>query len=229
MNYLKRTSLAMLLVGLLISQAAAADKTDKKDKPIDLLADNLSAWQFYSAEDDTKLGDVWTVQGGVLKCKGTPLGYISTKKDYKDFVLRLQWRWPAKQKPGKGGILIRTTGPNKIWPRCLEAQINSPDAGDFWALDGYSLDGPKKRTTKLDHEKYGKLTNIKKIVATEKPTGEWNQYEIIAQGPVVTLKHNGQLVNQSLRCEDVSGKICLTAEGNGIEFRKVELRVFPKR
>ncbi len=217
-----KTTLAILLAALLISPLAAEDKNTK---PVDLLADNLSAWQFFSAEDGTKMGDVWSLKDGVLKCKGTPLGYIHTKKNHKDFVLRLKWRWPAKQKPGKGGILIRTTGKDKIWPRCLEAQINVGDAGDFWALDGYALDGPEDRTKKLSHEKYGKLTNIKKTEATEKPAGEWNQYEVIAKGPVVTIKHNGRVVNRSERCEDIAGKICLTAEGNGIEFRDVELIV----
>jgi len=218
-----RTALAILLTALLISPLAAEDKCAKKAKPIDLLADDLAAWNFFSAEKDTKMADVWTLKDGVLTCKGTPLGYISTKKDYKDFTLKLKWRWPAKQDPGKGGILIRTTGKDKVWPRCLEAQINVGDAGDFWALDGYKLDGPKKRTKKLSHEQFGELTNIKKTKATEKPAGQWNSYEVIAKGPVVTLKHNGQVVNRSKRCEDITGKICLTAEGNGIEFSEVEL------
>ena len=102
MNCPIKTSLAMLLAALLISPLAAAEK---KAKPIDLLADNLAAWQFYSAGDGTKMGDVWSLEDGVLKCKGTPLGYIHTKKDYKDFVLRLEWRWPPKQTPGKGASL----------------------------------------------------------------------------------------------------------------------------
>jgi len=223
MSLSTKTILATLLAALLIAPLAAEEKASKGDKSIDLLADDLSAWNFFSAEKDTKMGDVWSLKDGVLTCKGTPLGYISTKKKYKDFTLKLKWRWPANQKPGKGGILVRTTGKDKVWPRCLEAQINVGDAGDFWALDGYSLDGPKERTKKLSHEKFGKLTNIKKIKATEKPAGQWNSYEVVAKGPVVTLKHNGQVVNRSERCEDITGTICLTAEGNGIEFSDVKL------
>ena len=40
-------------------------------------------------------------------CKGTPLGYLYTQQDYKDFKLRLEWRWPPGKEPGKGGVLLR--------------------------------------------------------------------------------------------------------------------------
>ena len=76
--------------------------------------------------------------------------------------MTLEYRWPPKSKPGKGGVLIRMSGPDKIWPKSLEAQINWPDAGDFWGLDGYSLDGPAQRLKKLDHPQFGKLVNLKK-------------------------------------------------------------------
>ena len=39
----------------------------------------------------------------------------------------------------------------------------------------------------------------------------------------MTLKINGQVVNKATRCEVTSGPICLTAEGNEIHFRRIEL------
>ena len=66
---------------------------------------------------------MWTLDDkGVLHCKGSPLGYLDTEQDYGNFVLELKWRWPAGKVPGKGGVLIRTTGPDKIWPKSLEAR-----------------------------------------------------------------------------------------------------------
>ncbi len=135
---------------------------------------------------------------------------------------------PPGKEPGNGGVLIRTTGPDKIWPKSLEAQINAGDAGDFWGLDGYVLDGAAERKKMLEHPQFGKLTNVKKSAAAEKPAGQWNHYKIVADGPVVTLEINGQTVNRATGCETAPGKIVLTAEGSAIEFRNVQLHAISK-
>lgn len=187
----------------------------------------LAGWKAYHVDDDgqpsdVKLSEIWKLNDdGVLVCRGTPKGYIYTKKDYGNFVLTLEYRWPPKKKPGKGGVLIRMSSPNKIWPKSLEAQINWPDAGDFWGLDGYTLDGPTERLKKLEHPQFGKLTNLKKSQSAEKPPGQWNTYKIVADGPTVTLFINGKQVNRATACDPTPGKIVLTSEGHEIEFRNV--------
>lgn len=189
----------------------------------------LAGWNSYHADkdgkpSDVKLSDIWKLgDDGVLVCRGMPKGYIYTKKDYGNFVLTLEYRWPPKKMPGKGGILIRMSGPHKIWPKCLEAQINSPDAGDFWGIDGYAFDGPAERLKKLEHPQFGKLVHLKKTQSAEKPLGRWNIYKIIADGPTVTLFINGKQVNLATDCDPTPGKIVLTSEGNQIEFRNLRV------
>jgi hypothetical protein len=185
------------------------------------IGENLDGWACYLADPDVQVQDVWRVEDGVIVCSGKPLGYLYTKKDFRDFVLKLQWRWPEGTDPGKGGVLIRMTGEHKVWPRSLEAQLNAGDAGDFWGLAGYELSGPAERMRSFDHEEFGKLTNVKKAKALEKPPGQWNAYEIIAQGDTVTLFINGEQVNKATGCALDSGKICLTSEGSEIHFRNV--------
>ena len=185
------------------------------------IGESFEAWEFHSADPEAKIQDVWSLKDGVLICRGEPLGYLYTKKDYSDFVLRLQWRWPPEKKPGKGGVLIRMSGQHKIWPRSLEAQLNAGDAGDFWGLAGYVLTGPAERTRSSEHEKFGKLTNVKKAKALEKPAGQWNSYEIIAEGDTVTLIINGEQVNRATGCDLDAGRICLTSEGDEIHFKNV--------
>ena len=180
-------------------------------------------WKYVTEDERVNPQTVWNVEDQVIICKGSPRGYIRTEQDFTDFVLRLEWRWPKDKKPGRGGVLIRMTGEDKIWPKSLEAQINSPDAGDFWGLVGYNLSGSADRYKQLDHEKFGKLTNLKKAKAAEKPPGQWNLYEILADGPVVTLKINGQVVNRATDCDVVPGSICITSEGDEIHFRNIQL------
>ncbi len=182
-------------------------------------------WRSFHDAPDTRTAQVWSLNDdGVLHCKGKPLGYLHTEKDYTNFVLKLEWRWPQGGKPGNGGVLIRTTGPNRIWPKSLEAQINTGAAGDFWGLDGYRLEGPAERTKALEHPQFGKLVNVAKRAEVERPAGEWNQYEIRAEGGAVTLTINGRKVNQATGCDVVAGKIAITAEGDPIEFRNVQIQ-----
>ncbi len=182
-----------------------------------------SAWQYVSEDTQSKLEDVWTLRDGVLICRGSPKGYIATRSEYTDFVLRLEWRWPEGKKPGRGGVLVRTTGPDKIWPRSLEAQVNAGDVGDFWGLNGYPLRGQEDRMRTLDHPQFGRLTHVKKFVDAERPAGQWNQYCIKVQGDKATLELNGRVVNEASGCLIAPGRICLTAEGDEIHFRNVKL------
>ncbi|NQT41051.1 MAG: DUF1080 domain-containing protein [Planctomycetes bacterium] len=217
---------------LLIFSLLAAVAAPSLAEEIDLLApapdgSKLGAWKAFSADPDTGLGDVWQLDDGVLVCKGTPLGYLYTQKKYTNFVLRLQWRWPQGKPPGKGGVLVRMTGEHGVWPKSLEAQINAPDAGDFWGLAGFALDGPADRIKRLEHPQLGGLTNLKKTANAEKPQGQWNDYEIAVRGETVTLKINGQIVNEATGCDVAAGPILLTSEGNEIHFRTVKLVPLP--
>ena len=198
-----------------------AQQCSNKNTP--LITENLENWDYYLADKDVHMEDVWHVADGVLVCKGNPLGYLYTNQNYRDFMLKLQWRWPEDKDPGKGGVLIRTTSQNKIWPKSLEAQINAPDAGDFWGLNGYSFSGPDGELESIDHDQFGKLTNLKKTKSMENPPGQWNSYEIIAKGDTVTLIINGEIVNKAINCDLDSGTICITSEGSEIHFRNIEI------
>ena len=218
----------LLLSVVCLVQLRSTPAAEPAARELDLLkppptAQEGSAWKYYSEDPKSKLEDVWKSAEGVLVCKGEPLGYIYTRQTYTHFVLRLEWRVPADAKPHKGGVLVRMTGKHRIWPRSLEAQINHPDAGDFWGLDGYRLDGPAERKKTLTHKQFGLLTNLKKAAAAEKPLGQWSRDEITVKGDTVTLVINGRRVNQATGCDVVAGHVCLTAEGNEIQFRNVKL------
>ena len=170
-----------------------------------------------------KTGEVWKLADGVLSCKGLPKGYLYTEKAYTDFVLVLEWRIPPGTKPGNGGVLLRMSGKDGIWPKSLEAQLNAGSEGDFWGLDGYELSGLAERLKRVQHEQFGKLTNLQRIKCAVHKPGEWNRYKITAIGGTVTLTINGQEVNQATGCDIIAGPISLTAEGDVIQFRKIQI------
>ena len=227
---MRSNSRGFVTIVLLLALTGVAYPGDKPvAEPVALLTaqdkttGEIAGWRSFSQKPGTKTGEVWTLDAaGVLTCRGKPLGYLFTEKDYADFTLTLQWRWP-EGKPGCGGVLIRKTGPDKIWPKSLEAQINHPDVGDFWGLDGFSLTGEARRMKSLEHPKFGKLTNLKKTADFERPAGQWNDYTIEARGGTVTLIVNGQVGNRTTTCTVVPGKILLTAEGNEYQFRNLRI------
>lgn len=210
-----RTLLAAALAVAVAVPAAGAEETrlfNGKD---------LSGWTFFldksgpNAGGSMKMEDVWTVESGRIRCSGVPNGYIRTVTDHKDFVLTLEWRWP--ETPGNSGVLLRVVGPDKIWPRTVEAQLQSGNAGDFWLMDGATLDtDPARADPKAANHRL-------KRAAAEKPAGEWNLYEITMHGGRVLLKINGTVVNEGTGAAEVAGKIALQSEGAPIEFRNIRL------
>ncbi|UCD74316.1 MAG: DUF1080 domain-containing protein [Phycisphaerales bacterium] len=165
--------------------------------------------------EDGKMEDVWTIEDGILICKGKPAGYIRTKADYTNYVLKLQWRFnPVTKEAGNSGVLLRMIGEDKVWPRSIEAQLHSGNAGDFWNIDKFPMKVVEERTS-------GR--NTKKTHFAENPIGEWNEYEIIVDGTDVILKVNGEELNRAWEAMEVPGKICLQSEGAEIQFRSIRL------
>ena len=57
----------------------------------------------------------------------------------------------------------------------------------------------------------------------EKPLGEWNTYEIVAQEDTLVLTVNGVVANKVARLPQKSGAIALQMEGFPIEFQHIRL------
>ncbi len=229
---MRHTIVPFVLASLLISIVALAAAADKRGPTIELFgaktpADNRAAWKAIGESLEVDADVIWQHRDDVLVIKSGPKGYLRTEQDFTNFVLELEWRRLEGKKPGRGGVLIRMTGKDKIWPKSLEAQLNSGAAGDFWGLDGYAFTGPAQRFKRLQHDQFGTLRNLQKTQDAEKPLGQWNRYEIVADGETVTVKINGRMVNRATGCDVVAGKICLTAEGDEIHFRNVQLTPLP--
>lgn len=206
----------VLVVGSLSSSAA--------EPPVKLFdGRSLEGWECVSVDPNAKACEVWSVKDGVLIGKGTPHGYIATKKDYTNFRLLVEWCWPQGKEPGTSGVLMRMTGQPKSLPKCVKAQLQHENAGDVWAFQGFKINGEPARTVRKTHRDGGAVTGVRKTKGNEKKPGEWNTYEITADGGTITLVVNGEKLNQATDCEVVPGKIALQSEGGEIHFRRVEI------
>lgn len=182
---------------------------------------DLAGWVPFvpgAAEAKMNPADVWSVteEHGekILICKGKPVGYLRTEGKHKNFILKLQWRFPADKDPGNSGVLVRQIGEDKVWPKSVEAQLHSGNAGDFWNIENFTMTTDPART---------KGRNTKKTHFAERPLGEWNEYEIIVDKGLVALKVNGEELNRATGVEEVAGHIALQSEGAEIHFKNIRL------
>lgn len=179
---------------------------------------NFSGWKLYLPDDTVSVDDVWSVKDGVIHCTGKPNGYMRTKRRFRNYRLHLEWRWP--ENPTNSGVLLHATGPDKVWPKCIECQLKTGKAGDFVLIGGpgITVDGLNKQDV---DEQF--VVVDKKEQSSEKPAGEWNTYEIYCLGNTIKCYVNGVLQNEGTNATLNTGWICLQSEGSPIEFRNIYL------
>jgi len=179
---------------------------------------DLSGWESFLVDESARMEDVWSVENGLLVGQGEPQGYLYTQNDYENFRLVVEWRWPGE--PGNSGVLMRITGEPMMLPNCVEAQLQNGNAGDMYGFQGFKIGGDEERMSEIPRLKG---LGLKKIEGNENEPGEWNRYEITAQGDRITLILNGKKVNEATGVDVRPGRIGLQSEGGVIQFRTVVL------
>ncbi len=136
----------------------------------------LDGW--IGLNDDTSS---YYVQDGVLVCKVDGKVHIFTKKQYSDFVLKLQ----IKMDPGgNNGIGIRTSVDAAPHIHGMELQVLD---------DPYYEDGDPIKLK--DYQHHGSIYGVVPAKTGHlKPAGQWNDEEIICQGRHVKVILNGTVI-----------------------------------
>ena len=194
-------------------------------KPVSLFnGKDLSGWTTFiphKDKSDPKADPkgVFTVSDGLIHVSGEEFGCLTTKEEYANYRLKLEVKWGEKRFPPRAtavrdsGILVHCVGPDKIWTKSIECQIQEHDFGDFWLVSGTSI------------EVNGKLQKdrVVKTKDAEKPNGEWNTVEVVCDGDKITNIVNGVVVNEGTKASVTKGRILLQCEGAEVYFRNVEL------
>jgi len=185
---------------------------------------------------------VFTVAHGVIHVSGTQMGYIVIPRDYKSYYLRAEFKWGEGtfgSRAGKArdsGILYDIQGPDKVWPRSIEFQINEGCTGDFWMTDGAALTsskgvrvtGPAGKAEKIDRINKGPWQNVAgyrdPVNELEKPHGQWNVVELVNRGDGHVWQYvNGKLANEGTDAFPASGRVLFQSEGAEVYFRKIAI------
>lgn len=119
----------------------------------------------------------YVVEDGAIVCKEASLNLL-TKREYGDFVLRFEFKLtPA----ANNGIGIRVPLKGHASEDGMEIQVLDEDHPDYKDIHDYQVHGS---VYGLVPAKRGHL----------KPTGEWNQQEIRAEGSHITVVLNGETI-----------------------------------
>ncbi len=177
---------------------------------------DMTGWKLFIPDENINVNNVWSVRNGVVRCKGKPNGYMRTKAQYKNYKLHLEWRWPGE--PTNSGVLLHSSGKDKVWPRCIECQLKAGSAGDFVLINGtgITVDGTDRQDVTKQF-----VSVKKKQQSSEKAPGQWNSYDILCDEGGIRCYVNDVLQNIGTDASDISGWICLQSEGGPIEFRNI--------
>jgi hypothetical protein len=121
--------------------------------------------------------EVWGVENGLLVLKGGGGGWLMTEKEYGDFELRVEYRFP--QKMTNSGVGIRA--PLKGDPAYQGMEIQLIDDVNWKGL----------KPTQNSGAIYDVVPPAKMV---NKAIGEWNDMRIIAKGRQVKIELNGTIL-----------------------------------
>ena len=135
-----------------------------------------------------------------------------------------------------------------IWPEALEFQIMEGGTGDVILLGGaqMTVNGVRKggklgiQIDRFNKTDLGRIDGWPKHYRepagfrdpnneVEKPHGEWNLLEMVAEGDRVKYWVNGVLVMEGQDASLANGKILFQSEGSELYFRGIKVWPLPSR
>jgi hypothetical protein len=160
----------------------------------------------------------WSVVNGIIKCTGKPNGFLRSKKIYKDYIFRAEWRFQTEGWKPQGeeewpnaGFFINAGPVKDTWPVSLEVQGYFGEAGSLFGVRGGKVKGAQRGP----------------FVKDRPPFGSWDKYVITQQGGRIKIVLNGKPVNEGYDAEPPQGNICLQSEGWPVDYRNVAIKESP--
>jgi hypothetical protein len=176
----------------------------------------------------------WKPAGFVLDYDGKSEAqnkHLWTEKEFGDFQLICDWRWPAKPEKKMRPVILKN-GDYDLDADGKQKEVEVMDAGD----SGIYLRGSSKSQVNMwcwpvgSGEVWGYRTDKKMPpavragvtpkVAADKPIGQWNRFLITMKGDRLTVDLNGKRVIDNALLPDVPsrGRIALQHHGDPVQF-----------
>jgi len=153
-----------------------------------------------------------------LRISGEIWGGISTKREFENYHLQLQFRWgelkwyPREKDSDRrdSGLCYHGVGEHGkgdgFWLRSQEFQIQEGDCGDYWGVAGtvFDIRASMNADSVFQYDPQASLLTFsqkseigrhcKKFPDGEKPSGEWNTVDLYCFGSTSVHMINNQVV-----------------------------------
>jgi Domain of Unknown Function (DUF1080) len=160
----------------------------------------------------------WNVKDGAIALRSDDNGNLFTEGTYDNFQLKLEFRTTPDVNSG-------------VYLRYTPAQPNAKKEGG--GMPGYEVQIREndKRALKDSAAGFdtGSLVGVLKADQAPILDGQWNRFEITAQGDHFVIVFNGKTILDGHDSKHASGKIGLqwathAVTGKGIEFRNIKVK-----
>ena len=178
------------------------------------------------------LDTMWTVDPErkvLISPAGNGSNWLESDKSYNDFRLSLEYRFPPGGQVGASGsgVAVRSAGFTQggYDPRGIEIELQPyPSEQGSGTLICYECS--LKTSTGQIAGVGGVGAPIGKLVASksvQKPIGTWNKLEIECDSDRISVKINGELVNEGTGMKILAGRVSLRNQSTAVEFRNIRL------
>ena len=138
-------------------------------------------------ERDNKSGEGYRVKDGAIYCTVNDGGNLYTEKEYANFVLRFEFKLSES---ANNGIGIRAPLYGDSAYQGMEIQVLDNDGKQYKKADGTSALRPAQY--------HGSVYDVFAAKnGFQKPVGEWNEEEIMADGPHIKVTLNGTVITDA--------------------------------
>jgi hypothetical protein len=164
--------------------------------------------------------EAWWLENGVIASAGKPMGVLRSKRPYKNYILRAEWRFKSEGWTG---------APDK-WPNAgffIHASEELREQSPRWPASFIEIQGHFGQAGSLFGRNAIQGGKRGPIVKNRIPFGEWDRVEIASNNGTVRVVLNGEVVNEGHGADPDQGYICLQAEGWPVYYRNVRIKVLP--
>jgi hypothetical protein len=155
----------------------------------------------------------------MIRCTGKPNGFLRSKKVYRNYVFRAEWRfqtegWEQKRPDHwpNAGFFINAGPIENTWPVSHEVQGHFGEAGSLFGVRGGKVTGARRGPIVKERPKFG----------------DWDRYEITQRDGHIRVVLNGVPVNEGSDAVPAEGNICIQSEGWPVDYRGLAIKELEK-
>ena len=163
---------------------------------------DLSAWNA-----DQRQAESWKVEDGIIRYDGKA-GTLRTKKDFRNYTLRVDWRLPRE---ADSGVFVRGNQQLNIWT---------------WSMGSGEMWGPRQRwKPKAEGEKNPYTPKA----CADRAVGEWNTFVITCLDDKITVVLNGVEVITEAPLVGLKPRspLSLQRHGDPLEYKSIYVKELP--